>query len=45
LNGRVVILKVTEEGLQEIKNKAKKVKVPLANLADVLVEEYLEGNK
>lgn len=42
LNGRVVILKVLRNGLQEMRNKAKKLKVPLAKLADALVKEYLE---
>ncbi len=45
LNGRVVILKVLREGLQEIRNKAKTLKVPLRRLADALVKEYLEKDK
>ncbi len=45
LNGRVVIVKVLREGLQEMRNKAKKLKVPLAKLADALVKEHLGWNK
>lgn len=44
LNGRVVIIKVEKEGLQQMKSKAKELKVPLATLADALVKEYLKGN-
>lgn len=43
LNGRVVILKISRQGSREIRNNAKKLKVPLAKLADVLVNEYLES--
>jgi len=43
INGRVVIVKVLKEGLQEMRNKAKELKVPLAKLADALVKEYLGG--
>jgi len=45
LNGRVVILKVLKEGLPQIKTAAKKLKIPLAKLADALVREYLDRNK
>jgi hypothetical protein len=45
LNGRVVILKVSREGLQKIRGKAKELKAPIAKLADALVKKYLEGNK
>lgn len=41
INGRVVIVKILKEGLQEMRNKAKKLKVPLAKLANALVIEYL----
>lgn len=43
LNGRVVILKIMQEGLEEMRSKAKKLKVPIAKLADALVKEYLKG--
>jgi DNA-binding Lrp family transcriptional regulator len=43
LNGRVVILKVTKEGLQEMRRKTKELKVPLAKLADALVKVHLKG--
>lgn len=45
LNGRIVIIKVLKEGLQKMRFKAKELKIPLAKLADALMEEYLEGNK
>lgn len=45
LNGRVVILKVVKEGLNEIRSKAKELKIPLAKLADTLAKEYLQRNK
>jgi hypothetical protein len=45
LNGRVVILKISKQGSREIRNKAKKLKVPLPKLADVLVNEYLARTK
>ncbi len=45
LNGRVVILKISKEGSREIRDKARKLKVPLAKLGDVLVNEYLERTK
>lgn len=45
LNGRVVILKVVREGLQEMRNQAKKLKVPLAKLAEALLKEYLKEIK
>ncbi|UCH93880.1 MAG: hypothetical protein JSV88_26935 [Candidatus Aminicenantes bacterium] len=45
LNGRVVILKISRQGSKEIRNKAKELKVPLAKLADVLVNEYLDRTK
>jgi len=45
LNGRVVILKVTKEGLPQIKTAAKKSKIPLPKLADALVREYLDRKK
>ncbi|MEW6614026.1 MAG: hypothetical protein AB1401_00925 [Thermodesulfobacteriota bacterium] len=45
INGRVVIAKVLKEGLQEMRNKAKNLNVPLAKLADALVKEHLGGNK
>lgn len=43
LNGRVVILKVLREGLRNMRNQTKKLKVPLAKLADALVKGYLKG--
>lgn len=45
LNGRVVIIKVTREGLREMRRKTKELKVPLAKLADALVKEYLGEDK
>jgi len=45
LNGRVVILKVHPAGANIIRNKAKELKVPLAKLAEALVNEYLLGSK
>ena len=43
LNGRVAIVKVAREGLQEMRSKAKELRVPLAKLADALVKGYLKG--
>lgn len=43
INGRVVIIKVTREGLTEMRNKAKRIKIPLAKLADALIKQYLKG--
>lgn len=43
INGRVVIIKVLKEGLLEMRNKAKKLTVSLAKLADALIQEYLKG--
>lgn len=43
LNGRVVITKVSKEGLQEMRAKARELKVPLAKLADALLKEHLRG--
>ena len=45
LNGRVVLIKVSQEGLRRMKNKAKQSKIPLPKLANVLVREYLENCK
>lgn len=45
LNGRVIVLKVLEEGLQKMREKAKLLKVPLAKLADSSIKEYMEGAK
>lgn len=45
LNGRVVLIKVTQEGLARMKSKVKRTKISLSQLADVLVREYLEGYK
>jgi hypothetical protein len=45
LNGRIVIIKVLYKGMEEIRNNAKKLKIPLSQLADALVREYLKGNK
>jgi len=45
LNGRVVILKVLSDGLKKMRNKAKELGVPLAKLAEVLVNKYLEEHK
>jgi len=42
LNGRVAIIKVHKQGLQHLRNSAKRLGVPLAKLADALVREYLE---
>jgi len=43
LNGRVVILKVVREGLEQIRDRAKKMRIPLSKLADSLIKEYLKG--
>jgi len=45
LNGRVVIIKVLREGLQKLREKAKMLRVPLANLTNALINVYLEGDK
>jgi hypothetical protein len=45
LNGRVVILKVVKEGSQKIREKAKMLGVPLANLGEALIRDYLVENK
>jgi hypothetical protein len=45
LNGRVVLIKVSHEGLDRMKNKAKQTKISLSKLADALVREYLGGCK
>lgn len=42
LNGRVLILKVLKAGLQKMRNVAKRLNVPMASLADSLVQRYLE---
>jgi len=44
LNGRVVLLKLLREGLREIRNKAKELKVPLRKLGEALTKEYSERN-
>jgi len=41
LNGRVVIIKVTRNGLDAMRQKAKELKIPLSKLGDALVKEYL----
>lgn len=45
LNGRVVVIKVLREGLEEMGSKAKNLKISLNKLANALVKEYLEGKK
>lgn len=45
LNGRVVILKVSKEGLQAMRTKARELKIAIAKLADALLKEYLRGIK
>lgn len=45
LNGRVVVIKVSQKGLTKLKNQAKRMKVTLAKLANELVKEYLGGLK
>lgn len=45
LNGRVVILKVLNDGLKKMRNKAKELRVPLAKLAEALVNKYLMEHK
>jgi hypothetical protein len=42
INGTVILIKVSEEGLMRMKSKAKRSKTSLPNLANVLVVEYLE---
>jgi hypothetical protein len=43
LNGRVALIKVSQEGLDRMKGKAKQTKISLSKLADTLVREYLKG--
>jgi len=43
INGRVVLIKVSKEGLMRMKDKAKRSKISLPKLANVLVREYLEN--
>lgn len=43
LNGRVVLIKVSQEGLMRMKSKAKRSKNSLPKLANVLLKEYLEN--
>jgi hypothetical protein len=45
LNGRVIVIKVSKEGLQKMREKAKLLNVPLAKLADSSIKEYMEGTK
>jgi len=45
LNGRGVVIKGSQEGLRRMKSKAKRSKIPLPKLANVLVREYLENCK
>lgn len=45
LKGRVILIKVLREGLEKMKNKAKKLKISLNQLADALIKEYLEAKK
>jgi len=45
LDGRVVLIKVLQEGLERMRNKAKRVKVSLSKLANAIIREYLEGRK
>jgi hypothetical protein len=43
LNGRVVILKVSKEGLNRMREQAKMLNVPLKSLASTLIKAHLEG--
>lgn len=43
LNGRVIIIKVTREGLDAMREKTKELRIPLSNLGDALVKEYLDN--
>jgi len=43
LNGRVIIIKVTREGLSAMRQKAKELRIPLSKLGDALVKEYLNN--
>jgi len=45
LNGRVVLIKVSQEGLERMKRKAKQSRISLSKLANTLVREYLRGRK
>lgn len=45
LNGRVVLIKVSQEGLRRMKRKAKRSKITLPKLANVIVRKYLENCK
>jgi hypothetical protein len=43
LNGRVIFLKVSKEGLNKAREEAKLLKVPLKSLANALLRDYLAG--
>jgi len=45
VNECVITLKVSKEGLVEVRNQAKRLKVPLAKVADKLVKEHFKVNK
>ena len=45
LNGRVVIIKVTKEGLAELRGKAKVLHVTLKRLANEVVDDYCRKQK
>ena len=44
LNGRVVILKVSKEGLKRMRDRAKMLNVPLKSLANALIKAHLKGH-
>lgn len=41
LKGRVVLVKMTGQGLCEIRTKAKELKIPLAKIANAIVKEFM----
>jgi len=45
LNGRVVLIKVSREGVERMRSKARRIKISLSKLANALVREYLEDRK
>lgn len=44
LKERLIILKVVQDAPRMLRNKAKALKIPLANLANEMIKEYLERN-
>lgn len=44
LNGRVVVVKLHQEGVKKMRNKAKELMISLPKLADALVNEYIKSS-